>query len=220
MLHRLSRRSRLKKAVLICLIASFALLFFLALLHSQGLSPVYKEKEEYHPKNGRFIHNRHLPDNPVGFNKLVSRDVLVAQLKKGQPSPQYGGRNGSLSRHKAASVQEPCHCNSTQSSSYPFSQLKGDVTDSFSIVLLTFNRSDLLLRLLNHYSAMPHLEKIIVVCNAVDEGTSSEQEWKELGPHPVPVEFKVQMENRLRNRLQLFPNIKSSGMIIIAACIA
>lgn len=85
--------------------------------------------------------------------------------------------------------------------------------EQFTILIQTYNRTDLLLRLLNHYQAMPHLQKIIIVWNNVGEQPPQEL-WDSLGPHPVDVIFKVQSVNRMRNRLQSFPEIHTDGEYI------
>ncbi|XP_013922048.1 PREDICTED: exostosin-like 2 [Thamnophis sirtalis] len=83
-------------------------------------------------------------------------------------------------------------------------------SDSFTLIMQTYNRTDLLLKLLNHYQAMPHLQKVIVVWNNVGE-KAPEETWNNLGPHPVPVIFKAQTVNHMRNRLQLFPELETKG---------
>lgn len=80
----------------------------------------------------------------------------------------------------------------------------------FTIIIQTYNRTDILLRLLNHYQAVPHLQQIIIVWNNVGEPTPLNL-WNSLGPHPVPVTFKEQKSNQMRNRLQLFPEINTDG---------
>ena len=93
---------------------------------------------------------------------------------------------------------------------------QGDLGDSsegehkFTIVIQTFNRTDILLKLLNHYQAVPHLQRIIIVWNNVREQTPLKL-WNSLGPHPVPVVFKEQTSNQMRNRLQSFPEIDTDG---------
>lgn len=83
-------------------------------------------------------------------------------------------------------------------------------SDSFTLIMQTYNRTDLLLKLLNHYQAIPHLQKVIVVWNNVGE-KAPEETWNTLGPHPVPVIFKVQTVNHMRNRLQVFPELETKG---------
>lgn len=82
--------------------------------------------------------------------------------------------------------------------------------DSFTLIMQTYNRTDLLLRLLNHYQAVPYLHKVIVVWNNIGEKGPDEL-WNSLGPHPVPVIFKLQTTNRMRNRLQVFPELETNG---------
>lgn len=82
--------------------------------------------------------------------------------------------------------------------------------DSFTLIMQSFNRTDLLLKMLNHYQAMPQLHSIVVVWNNVGQDTPQEL-WESLGPHPVSVYFKKQSVNLMRNRLQNFPEIQTQG---------
>ncbi|XP_054368687.1 exostosin-like 2 isoform X2 [Mirounga angustirostris] len=86
--------------------------------------------------------------------------------------------------------------------------------DSFTLIMQTYNRTDLLLRLLNHYQAVPYLHKVIVVWNNVGE-KGPEELWNSLGPHPVPVIFKLQATNRMRNRLQVFPELETNAVLMV-----
>lgn len=92
---------------------------------------------------------------------------------------------------------------------YPDSLVDAD--EKFTILMLTFNRTDLMLRLLNHYSAMYRLDKIVIVWNNVND-TPPVELWASLEPHPVPVVFLPQQENKIQNRIQSFPEIKTKGM--------
>lgn len=82
--------------------------------------------------------------------------------------------------------------------------------DKFTIIIQTYNRTDILLKLLNHYQGVPHLQRIIIVWNNIGEQTPQKL-WNSLGPHPVPVVFKEQTRNLMRNRLQTFPEIDTDG---------
>ncbi|KAM3605058.1 uncharacterized protein V6R79_019903 [Siganus canaliculatus] len=84
----------------------------------------------------------------------------------------------------------------------------------FTIIIQTYNRTDVLLRLLNHYQAVPHVERIIIVWNNVGEQTPLKL-WDSLGPHPVPVIFKEQTSNKMRNRLQPFAEIDTDGVLML-----
>ena len=193
---------------------SLTLVIFMA---SRGVSSI--QEEEYHPMQGRYLHGKHVAsrkDIAIFNNKLRSHDVLVRHFKNLTKLSLSHNRSRSLNNIMSPSRSavrktstSTCNCSSDKSN-YPFSSLWDQTGDSFSIIILTYNRTDLLLRLLNHYSAMPHLERIIVVWNC-PKTTPPVDEWDQLGPHPVRVEFKVQRENRLRNRLQVFPEVKSSG---------
>ena len=205
----LSSRSQKQRTVYLTLCIASVSLVFIIFMAYQNLSPI--DEEQYHPMQGRFLHNKLLKDEVINFNKLRSHDALVEHFKAERSTRYVSSHNisGGLNVSPSA-INESCNCSSAQSQYYPFSSFRDKIGDSFSIIILTYNRTDLLLRLLNHYSAMPHLERIIVVWNC-QEMAPPVREWAQLGPHPVPVEFKVQQENRLRNRLQIFPEIKSSG---------
>ena len=83
--------------------------------------------------------------------------------------------------------------------------------ERFTIILQTYNRTDILMKLLNHYCAVPRLDKIIVVWNNIDEQPPLEV-WIKYAPHPVPVLFLRQDENKMRNRLKPFKQIETKGL--------
>ena len=103
---------------------------------------------------------------------------------------------------RRTAVNKPSHDNHVYSTE--------ETEEKFTIVIQTYNRTDILLKLLNHYQAMPHLQKIIIVWNNVGEQTPQKL-WDSLGPHPVQVIFKEQSTNQMRNRLQSFPEIDTDG---------
>ncbi|XP_017277881.1 exostosin-like 2 [Kryptolebias marmoratus] len=94
------------------------------------------------------------------------------------------------------------------------SRRAGTAEDKFTIVIQTYNRTDILLKLLNHYQAAPHLQQIIIVWNNVREQTPVKM-WDSLGPHPVQVVFKEQTSNQMRNRLQAFPEISTDAVLML-----
>uniref|UniRef100_A0A673N2T7 Exostosin-like 2 n=1 Tax=Sinocyclocheilus rhinocerous TaxID=307959 RepID=A0A673N2T7_9TELE len=89
-----------------------------------------------------------------------------------------------------------------------------DPEDSFTIIMQTYNRTDILLKLLNHYQAVPHLPCIIIVWNNPSESPPRKL-WDAFGPHPVPVIFKEQSVNRMRNRLQPHTEIKTDAVLML-----
>ncbi|KAK7162670.1 hypothetical protein R3I93_006877 [Phoxinus phoxinus] len=89
-----------------------------------------------------------------------------------------------------------------------------DPEDSFTIIMQTYNRTDILLKLLNHYQAVPHLQCIVIVWNNPGEPPPRKL-WDALGPHPVPVFFKEQSVNRMRNRLHPHPEIKTDAVLML-----
>ncbi|XP_029474465.1 exostosin-like 2 isoform X2 [Rhinatrema bivittatum] len=86
--------------------------------------------------------------------------------------------------------------------------------DSFTLIMQTFNRTDILLRLLNHYQAVPCLQKVIIVWNNVGE-KPPEGLWHSLGPQRIPVMFQEQAVNRLTNRLQPFQGLETDAVLMI-----
>uniref|UniRef100_A0A8C7Y7W8 Exostosin-like 2 n=1 Tax=Oryzias sinensis TaxID=183150 RepID=A0A8C7Y7W8_9TELE len=86
--------------------------------------------------------------------------------------------------------------------------------EKFTIIIQTYNRTDVLLKLLNHYQAVPHLQRIIIIWNNVGEQTP-EKLWDSFSPHPVPVIFKEQKSNRMRNRLQPFSEIDTDAVLML-----
>ncbi|XP_075038649.1 exostosin-like 2 isoform X2 [Mixophyes fleayi] len=85
---------------------------------------------------------------------------------------------------------------------------------SFTLIMQTYNRTDLLLKMLNHYQAMTQLHCVIVVWNNVGQDTPQEL-WESHGPHPVPVYFKKQSVNLMRNRLQSFKEIETQAVLMM-----
>ena len=85
-------------------------------------------------------------------------------------------------------------------------------SERFTLILQTYNRTDILMKLLNHYCAVPRLDKIIVVWNNIDEQPPLDV-WIKYAPHPVPVLFLRQNENKMRNRLKPFKQIETKGML-------
>ncbi|XP_029474150.1 exostosin-like 2 [Rhinatrema bivittatum] len=86
--------------------------------------------------------------------------------------------------------------------------------DSFTLIMQTFHRTDILLKLLNHYQAVPRLQKVIIVWNNVGE-KPPEGLWHSLGPHPIPVMFKEQAVNRVRNRFQPFQELETDAVLMM-----
>ncbi|XP_068594252.1 exostosin-like 2 [Cebidichthys violaceus] len=84
----------------------------------------------------------------------------------------------------------------------------------FTIVIQTYNRTDILLKLLNHYQAVPHLQQIVIVWNNIGTQTPLKL-WDSLRPHPVPVVFKEQTSNQMRNRLQPLPEIDTDAVLML-----
>lgn len=105
----------------------------------------------------------------------------------------------------------------TSQNEIPAHRHHGDSTEEeqrFTVIIQTYNRTDILLKLLNHYQAVPHLQRIIIVWNNIGEQTPLKL-WNSLGPHPVPVVFKEQTSNHMRNRLQPFLEIDTDAVLML-----
>ncbi|XP_048395421.1 exostosin-like 2 isoform X1 [Stegostoma tigrinum] len=89
-----------------------------------------------------------------------------------------------------------------------------NIPNSFTIIMQSYNRTDLLLKLLNHYQAILNLHKIIVVWNSVGIKPPTDL-WDSLGPHPIPVLFKEQTANRMRNRLEPIPELETKAVLML-----
>jgi len=86
--------------------------------------------------------------------------------------------------------------------------------EHFTLVIQSFNRTDLLFRLINHYMSTPSLSKIIVVWNNL-EMEAPWEEFEELEPLPVPVVFLTQKTNSLNNRFKAYTEIDTEGVILM-----
>ena len=93
----------------------------------------------------------------------------------------------------------------------PLNMYKSVEQEKFTILIQTFNRTDLLMRVLNHFSAVHEVDRIIVVWNTMGEEPPYDW-WGGLEPHPVEVVFLEQSVNKVRNRLQRFPEIRTEGI--------
>ena len=210
-----SRRSWTRRRPLIILSVIFVSLVLLLVVSTHRGFSTAVHAEAYHPSKGRYLHgNSNRQGAAEIFNKVRSHDELLQRFNREKSAALRERKVESESTVSGNASARPCNCSphsnrKPPSRLYPLSSFQ-EGSSTFAIVILAYNRSDLLLRLLNHYSAMPHLEMIVVVWNS-QEAMPPSEEWERLGPHPVAVEFKVQLENRLRNRLQIFDEIKSSG---------
>ena len=88
--------------------------------------------------------------------------------------------------------------------------VKHHFLDGFTLIIQTYQRTDLLMKLLNHYSTFPKLRKIIVVWNNIGVKPPA-KDWQKHAPHPVPVVFIPQDKNTIRNRLKPFKEIQTEG---------
>nr|XP_061809905.1 exostosin-like 2 [Nerophis lumbriciformis] len=87
-------------------------------------------------------------------------------------------------------------------------------TEEFTIILQTYKRDNILLKVLKNCLAAPHLQKIIVVWNNI--GVAPSQKLIDsLGQHSIPVLFMEQTRNSLQNRLQPFAEIHTEAVLML-----
>nr|XP_046216430.1 exostosin-like 2 isoform X1 [Oncorhynchus gorbuscha] len=134
--------------------------------------------------------------------------LVGAALTALLPSIEDRGHVGAMGalRHRATA--------GSNANAIPGRHTEEEDATAFTIVIQTYNRTDVLLKLLNHYQAVPHLRRVIIVWNNIGERTPQEL-WDTLGPHPIPVVFKEQSVNRMRNRLQPFAEIDTDAVLML-----
>ena len=83
---------------------------------------------------------------------------------------------------------------------------------TYTIIVQTYKRDDLLKRFLRHYnrSAFPHLDQILVIWNNIGVPVYTSAFYRE-SSHEVPVKFVLPKVNTMRNRCQPFPQIRTTG---------
>lgn len=100
----------------------------------------------------------------------------------------------------------PCFCEEERSAD-PWHVFDAGSSDKFTIVMQTYKRTDILKRLIRHYISVPKVDQILVVWNNIGEPLPSDI----VSSSSVPVKFLIQPVNNVRNRLQPFPEIQTSG---------
>ncbi|XP_077470793.1 exostosin-like 2 isoform X2 [Stigmatopora argus] len=93
-----------------------------------------------------------------------------------------------------------------------------DLTDfkqeGFTLIIQTYKRDEILLKVLERCLAVSNLHKILIVWNNVDEGPSQKLR-DSLGPHNIPIVFLEQKMNSLQNRLQPFSEIHTDAVLML-----
>ncbi|XP_077579757.1 exostosin-like 2 [Stigmatopora nigra] len=86
--------------------------------------------------------------------------------------------------------------------------------EEFTLIIQTFKRDDILLKVLERCLVVPHLQKIIIVWNNVGRQPSKElqESWSH---YPTPVIFLEQKINSMQNRLQPFPEIHTDAVLLL-----
>ena len=83
----------------------------------------------------------------------------------------------------------------------------GSTHSTFTMIIQTYNRTDILPKVLAHYCAMgPPLGLVIVVWNNANVSPPNG-----LWPDSCPVKVLTQKQNKMRNRLQHFSEIEGKG---------
>lgn len=89
--------------------------------------------------------------------------------------------------------------------------LGGDFpNEQFSIVLLTYNRNDMLMKTLERLKSMPYLNKILVVWNGVENPPHEKLVWPDVG---VPLELVRVERNSLNNRFIPYDGIETDAIL-------
>ena len=83
--------------------------------------------------------------------------------------------------------------------------------EKFTLLMQTFDRTDLLLRLLKYFVQIPELDRVLIVWNNI--GVTPPYEVVQ--DYAVEIVFLKQSVNKMRNRLQNFPEIRTEGMYSI-----
>ncbi|XP_057712462.1 exostosin-like 2 isoform X1 [Corythoichthys intestinalis] len=102
---------------------------------------------------------------------------------------------------------------------------QGDVTEipreltdfkqeGFTLIIQTYKRDDILLKVLERCLAVPQLQKIIIVWNNVEERPT--QKLREsLAHHSTAIVFLEQKINSMQNRLQPFSEIHTDAVLML-----
>nr|XP_061795368.1 exostosin-like 2 [Nerophis lumbriciformis] len=94
----------------------------------------------------------------------------------------------------------------------------GDLTvvkqDGFTLIIQTFKRDDILVKVLKRCLAVPHLQKILIVWNNINKPPSQKLR-DSLGPHRTPIIFLEQKVNSMQNRLQPFSEIQTDAVLML-----
>lgn len=140
-----------------------------------------------HPMHSPFQLYPSLPDDPLAPSeyKYLSLDQSYRPIANG-----LGGSGAEFSR-----------------------DLGGDVpNEQFTVILLTHNRVQLLIKTLERFKGMPYVNKYIVVWNSVREPPSSDLIVPDMGASIV---FIKAQKNSLNNRFIPFEDIETDAILSI-----
>ena len=139
----------------------------------------------------------------VGVIIVTVISLLLTQCRRGCAPCIKDGHGGET---KAAAISGP-QGKFSQRLSDPWGVFSAGASEKFTIIVQTYKRTDLLNRVLSHYSSFKNVDKILVV-------------WNNIGSQPpanlmngaLTRKFLIQKVNNVRNRLQPFPDIQTPGM--------
>ena len=90
----------------------------------------------------------------------------------------------------------------------PWDSFSAHSNRTFTMIIQTYNRTDILPKVLTHYCGMvPTLKLIILVWNNVNVKPPTDL-WRDL----CPIKVLTQKRNKMRNRLQNFPEMEGKGI--------
>lgn len=97
-------------------------------------------------------------------------------------------------------------------SGFEFSRsLGGDQpNEQFTIVLLTYERNQILMRTLERLKGLSYLNKILIVWNGINHPPKTDSIWPDVG---VPIELIKVQQNSLNNRFLPYDTIKTDAIL-------
>jgi hypothetical protein len=111
--------------------------------------------------------------------------------------------------NKSVTTPSTCaKCESVGSTRFSFFHTNF-TTESFTVVMPTYRRTKQLPTLLKHYCKVPHVHKIVVLWNNVDQTIPKHiSDFK----CEVPVAVLKMKENKVSNRFKLYPEIETEAI--------
>jgi hypothetical protein len=136
--------------------------------------------------------------------------LLVADVNEFDDQVQVTVTNtNNTVTNKSVTTPSTCaKCESVGSTRFSFFHTNF-TTESFTVVMPTYRRTKQLPTLLKHYCKVPHVHKIVVLWNNVDQTIPKHiSDFK----CEVPVAVLKMKENKVSNRFKLYPEIETEAI--------